>query len=137
MRTTKQIQEDISHAIRIVEEQEKLLSALRREHIATLEYEGIMKIIWEWEKERVLEHRMQNGAKAVLRATWWTPTPGGRIRKCFIGAGLRHDRVRSDLLSVFEVTDYRGRSMHLLHGLCPPLEIVLDIQRIYEVRKET
>lgn len=136
MRTSKQVQELIEERSQSRDRLEGEISLLRFELTKTLEWEAMRRLIQDWEAERVLDHRMERGV-AVVQATWWEPTPGGRIRKCYVGAGLRHDRARVELLSVFEVTDYRGRSMRLVHGLCPPLEICLDILRIYKVEKET
>lgn len=69
-------------------------------------------------------------------ASEWQSTPGGRIRKSLLGAGLRRvDTGEIQLLCVYELADYRGRTMSLKYGSRPPVEIELELQRRYGISR--
>lgn len=69
-------------------------------------------------------------------ATAWESSAGGRVLRCRVGAGLRRkDGTGTDLLAVYEITDYRGRTMALVHGQRPPEEIELEMLRGFDAKR--
>lgn len=153
-RSSVEIKEALAKAEKRLEDLEDEIAQLQGQLETAYAYEARMREIAEWEAEYVLQIRSEKGS-VVLRATWWRTGPDGRIRRCYVGAGIRIEPkpatarytvdldgsvtdigVTCELLAVYELTDYRERSMSLVYGQRPPVDIEMEIMRRFKVKRE-